>query len=108
MTLHIYNARLIDPASGLDATGGLTIEGETIAEVGPHLAAPTTNVQTLDAGGLCLAPGLIDLRVKTGEPGEEHRETLATASTFLHKKEQTNRSQISFDVSTYLGFNWNE
>lgn len=80
MTLHIYNARLLDPASNLDAFGGLIIDGDTIADLGEHLAAPAANAKTLDAGGLCLAPGLIDLRVKTGEPGEEHRETLATAS----------------------------
>ncbi|MEM1035973.1 MAG: dihydroorotase [Pseudomonadota bacterium] len=80
MTLHIYNARLLDPASGLDAFGGLIIDGGTIADVGQHLAAPTNAAETLDAKGLCLSPGLIDLRVKTGEPGEEHRETLATAS----------------------------
>ncbi len=34
----------------------------------------------MDAGSLCLAPGLVDLRVKTGEPGDEQKETLATAS----------------------------
>lgn len=80
MSLHIYNARLLSPATNLDTKGGLIIEDDTIEDVGEHLIAPTANIETLDAGGLCLAPGLIDLRVKTGEPGEEHRETLATAS----------------------------
>ena len=80
MSLHIYNARLLDPASGLDATGGIIIEDEVITDIGAHLASASDAPKTIDANGLCLAPGLIDLRVKTGEPGEEHRETLASAS----------------------------
>jgi dihydroorotase len=38
------------------------------------------DVETIDAGGLCLAPGVIDIRVKTGEPGAEPKETLKSAS----------------------------
>ncbi len=81
----IHNARLLDPASGRDETGGLIIENGLIADVGAHIgpdlrkSAPGTDTR-IDARGLCLAPGLIDLRVKTGEPGSEHKETLATAS----------------------------
>lgn len=81
MTTAILNARLIDPASDLDAMGGVIIEDGRIAEFGPQVTqAPGSARETIDAGGLCLAPGLIDLRVKTGEPGEEQRETLMTAS----------------------------
>ncbi|MEM1390610.1 MAG: dihydroorotase, partial [Pseudomonadota bacterium] len=80
MSLHIHNARLLDPASDLDATGGIIIEDEVIADIGAHLATVSDASNAIDANGLCLAPGLIDLRVKTGEPGEEHRETLASAS----------------------------
>ncbi len=77
----IHNARLLDPASDLDTPGGVLIEGDTIADIGPHLdASSVTAIETIDANQNCLAPGLIDLRVKTGEPGEEQRETLATAS----------------------------
>ena len=81
MSLSIYNARLLDPASGLDETGAILIDRGKIKEIAggqtePH--ADATN--TIDAAGLCLAPGLIDLRVKTGEPGIEQKETLATAS----------------------------
>ncbi len=78
MSLAIHNARLLDPATGLDAFGAVLIEGGVIADVSPESAPPADNV--LDANGLCLAPGLIDLRVKTGEPGDEQKETLATAS----------------------------
>ncbi len=81
MSEAIFNARLLDPASGTDAIGGLVIENGLIADWGPHLAqAPSGPANVVDAGGLCLAPGLIDLRAKTGEPGEEQRETLASAA----------------------------
>ncbi len=74
------NARLIDPASGLDAFGGVLVRDEVIADIGPHLrrnAPPDTTV--IDCKGHVLAPGLIDAQVFAGEPGEEHRETLKTA-----------------------------
>ncbi len=81
MSLSIYNARLIDPATNLDAPGALLIEKGKIKAVDPGRATPHEGArETLDARGLCLAPGLIDLRVKTGEPGDEQKETLETAS----------------------------
>ena len=81
MITAITNARLLDPATGTDTAGGLLIEDGRIADWGAHLAtAPSGAEEIIDAGGHCLAPGLIDLRVKTGEPGEEQRETLASAA----------------------------
>jgi len=76
------NARLIDPASGLDAKGGLLVENGRIADVGPRLFnnADKNDPEIIDCRGLVLAPGLIDCRVFTGEPGSEHRETLQSAS----------------------------
>jgi dihydroorotase len=77
----LINARLIDPESGRDEAGGLTIRKGKIAEIGPQLkdSAPE-DYKKIDCGGLVLCPGLIDMLVTTGEPGFEHRETLATAS----------------------------
>ena len=75
----IYNARVIDPASGLDEKGGVLIENGVIADVGAGVAKTTAGDVKIDARGKALAPGLIDLRVKTGEPGAENKETLATA-----------------------------
>lgn len=75
------NARLIDPATGYDGRGGLLVGDGKIADFGPDLfsnGAPW-GIETVDCGGLCLAPGIVDLRVHTGEPGEEHKETLDTA-----------------------------
>ncbi|MGA9795277.1 MAG: dihydroorotase [Rhizomicrobium sp.] len=76
------NARLIDPASGLDAKGGLLVEDGKIADVGPRLFGDVDrkDPEVIDCHGRVLAPGLIDMRVFTGEPGSEHRETLESAS----------------------------
>lgn len=73
----IENARLVDPASGRDETGSLLVEDGRIAAIGK---AAAKGAERIDAGGKVLAPGLIDLRVKTGEPGGENKETLETAS----------------------------
>ncbi len=79
--LVLFNARLACPATGRDQIGGLVIEGETIADVGAHIGVDTRpGAERLDCTGHVLSPGLIDMQVFTGEPGEEHRETLATAS----------------------------
>ncbi len=74
------NARIIDPASGRDAAGWLLTEGARIADIGRGDPPPIESAQRRDLAGLTLAPGLIDIRVTTGEPGAEHKETLATAS----------------------------
>src|SRR6478752_3223157 len=76
------NARLIDPASGLDAKGGLLVENGRIADIGPRLFndSDKNDPEVIDCRGLVLTPGLIDCRVFTGEPGSEHRESLASAS----------------------------
>jgi dihydroorotase len=76
------NARLIDPASGLDAKGGLVVENGKIADVGAGLFGDIdrNSPDVVDCRGMVLSPGLIDMRVSTGEPGSEHRETLESAS----------------------------
>lgn len=76
------NARLVDPASELDAMGGLITFGNEIQAVGPNLFADgvPNNFKVIDCKGHVLSPGLIDMRVMVGEPGAEHNETLASAS----------------------------
>jgi len=76
--LAFVNTRLLDPASGLDAPGALLVERGRIADFGAHLFAdgPPADLPTVDCGGHCLLPGLVDLRVQLGEPGEEHKETI--------------------------------
>ncbi len=77
----LVNARLVDPASGLDAFGGLLVANGLIFDLGMHITEGSVeDVEIVDCGGRTLAPGLIDMMVFCGEPGHEHRETLATAS----------------------------
>jgi dihydroorotase len=80
-SLLLINGRLLDPASGRDEPGGLLIEDGVIRDVGPHLnhLKPVNGVTIRDCKGAVIAPGLIDMRVFVGEPGEEHRETFRTA-----------------------------
>ena len=76
------NARLLDPESGLDAPGALLTEGAQIADLGPGLFADGVpqGIETVDCGGHCLSPGLVDMHVHLREPGHEHKETIATGS----------------------------
>jgi dihydroorotase len=79
--LLLIHGRLIDPAQGRDEPGGLLVEDGVIRDVGPHLdhLKPPSGVTVRDCRGAVIAPGLIDMRVFVGEPGEEHRETFRTA-----------------------------
>ena len=76
------NARIVDPATNYDGPGALVTDGRLIGEWGPRLFADgvPSDIEKVDCKGLVLAPGLIDMRVFTGEPGAEHKETLASAS----------------------------
>ena len=68
-------ARLLDPESGLDTTGDLLVEDERLAAVGGDLST-VGDADTVMAEGLCLAPGLVDMRVQLREPGAEHMESI--------------------------------
>ena len=71
-------ARLLDPASGRDGAGDLLVEGDRIAALGGDVAAGGlgADIEIVEARGLCLAPGLVDMRVQLREPGAEHMESL--------------------------------
>ncbi len=80
--LAFVNARLIDPASGYDGRGSLVVMDGVIAEIlkKSRIEAASPDLEVIDCKGAALAPGLIDLRVKTGEPGAETKETLKSAA----------------------------
>jgi dihydroorotase len=75
MKLHIKNGRLIDPANGIDAQRDLYIIDGKVAAIGaaPGGFAPD---QVIDAAGLVVAPGLVDLSARLREPGYEYKATL--------------------------------
>ena len=77
MSLTLTDIRILDPDSGRDEIGHLRIEDGKVAALGPDCTPSGT---LIEGQGLCAAPGLIDMRVTTGEPGRENRETLATAA----------------------------
>jgi dihydroorotase len=77
----ITNARIVDPASGTDQPGAIQLADGVITGIAAGAPAGVPEgAEIVDARGLVVAPGLIDMRVFTGEPGHEYRETLASAA----------------------------
>jgi dihydroorotase len=75
MNLHIKNGRVIDPASGMDEVKDVFVVDGKIASVG-NQPAGFIATQTIDASGLVVAPGLVDLSARLREPGFEYKATL--------------------------------
>jgi dihydroorotase len=78
----LANARIIDPSRDLDMHGDLLIADGVIrdAQAGIRAAGIPFGTDVIDCAGKVVAPGLVDMRAFVGEPGAEHRETLASAS----------------------------
>ncbi|RVB75374.1 MULTISPECIES: dihydroorotase [unclassified Mesorhizobium] len=75
-------ARIVDPSRGIDEVGTVIVEGRKIVAAGKaalNQGAPQ-DAAVIDCAGKAVIPGLIDARVFIGEPGGEHRETIASAS----------------------------
>ena len=74
----IASARVIDPAAARDARGDLFIrDGQFVASLS---AAEKKRAKKMDARGLVACPGLVDIHVHFREPGQTHKETIATGS----------------------------
>jgi dihydroorotase len=84
MTATVFSyARIIDPSRNLDEVGTIIIDGRKILAAGAaalNQGAPE-GAEIIDCSGKTIIPGLVDARVFIGEPGAEHRETIASAST---------------------------
>ena len=78
----LLNARLVDPERETETRGGLIAMDGLIAGVGAAVTRDTVpaGARIVDCAGDVVAPGLIDMRCFVGEPGAEHRETIASAS----------------------------
>jgi len=78
----LANGRVIDPSRDLDIEGDVLIADGVIREVkrGIHASGVPEGTEVIDCRGRVVAPGLVDMRAFVGEPGAEHRETLASAS----------------------------
>lgn len=78
MRLLIKGGRIIDPSQQLDTTADLLIEGGLVKSIGD--SSNDDGVEVLDASGLIVAPGFIDLHVHLREPGDEYKETIASGA----------------------------
>ncbi|MBL4722017.1 MAG: hypothetical protein JKY20_12930 [Alphaproteobacteria bacterium] len=76
------NARLLDPATNMDAPGDMLVEDGVITRMGAGIFSetePPKSADIVECNGLCLAPGLFDMRVQVREPGHEHMESIRSA-----------------------------
>ena len=76
--LLIKNGRVMDPKTGFDQITDLLVEGKKIVKIGQDLQAEGAKV--IDASGLVVAPGLVDIHVHFREPGQTHKEDIHTGA----------------------------
>ena len=76
------NARIVDPSRDIDEIGTVIVDGKKIAAAGASARNQgiPEGAAVIDCAGKAIFPGLVDARVHVGEPGAEHRETIASAS----------------------------
>jgi len=79
--LLIRGGHLIDPAAGVDGLKDILLKDGRVAEIaGPGKLKSANGAEVLDATGLTVAPGLVDMHVHLREPGQGHKETIATGT----------------------------
>ena len=79
MNVIIKNGRVIDPSQGIDDTLDVVVENGLIMEVGKGLSTPA-GVEVIDAGGMLVVPGLIDMHVHLRDPGLEYKEDIISGT----------------------------
>ena len=81
MTLLITGGRIVDPAQALDAKRDLRIVDGVIAEIAEHIDVTAyPDAEIFDASNMIVAPGFIDMHVHLREPGQTHKETIASGT----------------------------
>jgi len=78
-TVLFRGGRLLDPLHGVDGVRDVLVQDGRVSAVGAFLEAPA-GAEIVDASGLWVVPGLVDLHVHLREPGEEGKETILTGS----------------------------
>ena len=76
----LRGGRVVDPASGRDGAFDILIDGDRIARIGRDLTVETGTTVVDIPRGFVIVPGLIDIHVHLREPGQEHKETVATGA----------------------------
>ncbi|MBF0107239.1 MAG: dihydroorotase [Deltaproteobacteria bacterium] len=76
----IKNGRLIDPSQGIDGAFDLLISGDKIAQVAPQGRTSAADAEIIDAKGMVVSPGFIDMHTHLREPGFEYKETIASGT----------------------------
>ena len=80
-TILIRGGHLIDPAAGIDARMDIVLKEGRVAEIAfPNTTIADADAEIIDATGLTVAPGLVDIHVHLREPGQGHKETIATGT----------------------------
>jgi dihydroorotase len=76
----LRGGRVVDPANGRDGVFDILIDGDRIARIAPNLSSDGDTTVVDIPGDLVITPGLIDMHVHLREPGQEHKETVATGT----------------------------
>src|SRR6202171_626797 len=74
----VRGGRLVDPVQGVDANRDVLIEDGFVTRVGEHLG--DADARVVDAAGAIVPPGFIDMHVHLRDPGQTHKETIATGA----------------------------
>lgn len=80
MKIIISGGRVLDPQSGMDEIMDILIEDGKILKIAAHLASPEPGISIIDARGLVVAPGLIDVHVHFRDPGLTYKEDIHTGA----------------------------
>lgn len=80
MKILIKNGRVIDPANGIDKITDIFVENGVISEVGADPDLEGVEMEVIDASGMCVAPGLVDMHVHLRDPGQEYKEDIESGT----------------------------
>jgi len=80
MKIILKQGRILDPSVEMDVVGNVIIEDDQLVEIGPDVPVEEDADVVIDCTGLWIAPGFVDPHVHLREPGDEHKETIASGT----------------------------